>query len=92
MGIGYRLRGVETANRAQAERKLAMADPVCVASVDQVGRLDGCREQCGVDSKHTGARAGLEAVAVRGRVGRHVRMFCSGRVEGYAMKHLAGTG
>jgi hypothetical protein len=62
-----------------------MADRVVATTANLTGRLDGCRGLCGVDSRHRGARAGLEAVEARSRVGRQGRMVSSGRVEGYAV-------
>jgi hypothetical protein len=52
------------------------------------GEVGWCRELCGADSRHRGARAGLEAVEARNRVGRQDRMVSSGRVEGCAVKSL----
>ena len=86
MGIGCRLRGAEAANRARDDVQLAMADRVFVAAVRLIGRLDGCRGLRGVDSRHRGAMAGLEAVEARNRFGRQGRMVSSGRVEGCAVK------
>jgi hypothetical protein len=68
MGIGCRLRRAETANRAREDAQLAMAERVRAAAGNLTGRLDGCCEVCEADSKHRGARAGRESVAVRSRV------------------------
>ena len=70
MGIGRRLRGTETANRARDDVQLAMAERVLAVSVHLMRRLDDGRELRFVDSRHRGARAELEAVETRNRVGR----------------------
>lgn len=75
MGIGCRLQGVETANRARGDAQRALAEGVSAAAVELVGRLDGGRELCVADSKHRGARAGLEAVEARNRFGRQGGML-----------------
>jgi hypothetical protein len=45
-------------NRARGDAQLAMADGVRAVSAQLTGRLDGCRELCGADSRHGGAGAG----------------------------------
>jgi hypothetical protein len=92
MGIGCRLRGAETANRARGDAQRAMAEGVRAAAVELAGRLDCGRELCVADSKHRGARAGLEAAEAGNRVGRQDRMVCSGGVEGCAVKRWVWAG
>jgi len=92
MGIGCRLRGTETANRANRDAQWALSDRGRAAAADLTERLDGDREVCVADSKHRGARAWLEAVGARNRVGRQDRMVSSGRVEGCAVSRYAGAG
>ena len=58
MGIGYRLGRAEMVNRARGDAQLAMADGVRAVFAQLTGRLDGCRELCGADSRHGGAGAG----------------------------------
>ena len=82
MGIGCRLWGVETASRARDDVQLAMADRVFAVSVHLMRRLDDSRELRLFDSRHRGARAGLEAVEAWSQVGRQDRMVSSGSVEG----------
>jgi hypothetical protein len=65
--------------------QLAIADGFLVGALQLIGRLDVCRGPRGVDSRHRGARAGLEAVEAKSRVGRQGCMVSSGRVEGYAV-------
>src|SRR5271155_5461139 len=92
MGIGWRLRGAETADRARVDAQRALAEGVLAAAVELTGRLDGGREVCVADSKHRGARAELVAVEARSRVGRHGRMVYSGRVESCAVKRYVVAG
>src|ERR1035437_5351110 len=92
MGIGCRLGGAETANRAHGDAQRALAEGARAAAVELTGRLDGGRELCVADSKHRGARAELEAVEAKNRVVRHGRMVSSGRVEGCAVKRYVGAG
>ena len=56
------LQGAETANRAPGDVQLAMADRALAAAVHLIGRLGGSRELRLSDSRHKGARAGLDAV------------------------------
>ena len=86
MGIGWRLRGAEAANRARDDVQLAMAERVLAVSVHLMRRLDDRRELRFFDSRHRGARAELEAVEAKYQVGRQGRMVSSGRVEGSAVK------
>ena len=92
MGIGCRPRGAETANRVRRDAQWALAERVRVSAVDLAGRLDVCRGPRGVDSRHRGARTGLEAVEAKNRVGRQGRKVSSGRVEGCAVKRCVGAG
>jgi hypothetical protein len=64
MEIGYRLGRAETVNRARGDAQLAMADRVGAVSGQLTGRLDGCRELCGADSRHGGARARCTTTAL----------------------------
>ena len=92
MGIGCRLRGAEAANRARDDVQLAIADRVLAVSVHLMRRLDESRELRSFDSRHRGARTGLEGVEAKNRVGRQSRMVSSGRVEGCAVKRYVGAG
>jgi hypothetical protein len=69
MGIGSRLRRVETVDRAREEPKSAMTGLVRDAVANRLGRLDGFRVACGADGRHSTTKAELDAVAASGWVG-----------------------
>ena len=92
MGIGYRLRGAETVDRARGDAQRGPAKGVRVSAVGLRRRLGVCLGWRGVDSRHRGARTGLEGVEAKNRVGRQSRMVSSGRVEGCAVKRYVGAG
>jgi hypothetical protein len=92
MGIGCRLRGAEVAKRAGDDVQLAMAECVLAVSVHLTRRLDDSRELRLFDSRHRGARAGLQAVEAWSQVGRQDRMVSSGSVEGCTVNRKTGTG
>ena len=75
MGIDCRLWRSEGAIRARRRLKSALADRVCAAAANLSGRLDGCGELYGADSRHRRAGAERESVVVRSRVGIDVGIF-----------------
>jgi len=92
MGIGCRLRGVDTADRARGDAQRALAEGGRAGAVELTGRLHVFRGLCGVDSRHRGARTGLDAVEAKYRFVRQGRMVSSGRVEGCALNRWAVAG
>jgi hypothetical protein len=85
MGIECFLLRVGVSSKTRERLALAMAERIRTGVANLTGRLDGCRELCGANSQHRAARAELEAVEVRNRVGRQDRMASLRGVEGCAV-------